>query len=117
MQRWSAWPRRSAAAEDGGGAGPATGAGDAAADEERELQREVADARGRLRQAALSCARWGWLSFWFQLVTQSLAAAITLLSMSFSSPVRRGGEGLVGWGSGRWGRQRKLGGETVQGRL
>ncbi|KAL6778427.1 hypothetical protein ACKKBF_B14750 [Auxenochlorella protothecoides x Auxenochlorella symbiontica] len=49
------------------------------------LDPEVEDARERLRRAALSCSRWGWLSFWVQLVLCTVAAVITLFSMAFTS--------------------------------
>lgn len=53
------------------------------------LDPEVEDARERLRRAALSCSRWGWLSFWVQLVLCTVAAVITLFSMAFTSQVGR----------------------------
>lgn len=42
-------------------------------------------ARQNLENAASSCKRFGWISFWFQLVLTNVAAVIILFSMAFTA--------------------------------
>lgn len=42
-------------------------------------------ARQNLENAASACKRFGWISFWFQLVLTNVAAVIILFSMAFTA--------------------------------
>lgn len=42
-------------------------------------------ARQNLKKAANSCRRYGWISFWVQLVLNSVAAVVLLFSLAFTS--------------------------------
>lgn len=42
---------------------------------------EIEGARERLAFAAKACARWGWLSFWLQLILATASSVILLLSL------------------------------------
>ncbi len=45
-------------------------------------------ARENLKKAANACRRYGWISFWTQLVLTTIAAVILLFSMAFTAQVR-----------------------------
>ena len=51
-----------------------------------ELLSEVA--RQNLLRAGLACRRYGWISFWVQLVLTCVAAVITLFSLAFTTQAR-----------------------------
>ena len=44
-------------------------------------------ARQNLKKAANACRRYGWISFWVQLVLNSVAAVVLLFSLAFTSQV------------------------------
>lgn len=44
-------------------------------------------ARQNLKKAANACRRYGWLSFWVQLVLNTVAAVVLLFSLAFTSQV------------------------------
>lgn len=71
-------PRADASAR--GPAAAAAGGGDGLLDVS-----EVA--RQNLRKAANACRRYGWLSFWVQLVLNTVAAVVLLFSLAFTSQV------------------------------
>lgn len=60
----------------------------AASTEPLDMVSEVA--RQNLKKAANSCRRYGWISFWVQLVLNSVAAVVLLFSLAFTSQVRQG---------------------------
>ena len=45
-------------------------------------------ARENLKKAANACRRYGWISFWTQLVLTTIAAVILLFSMAFTAQVK-----------------------------
>jgi hypothetical protein len=45
-------------------------------------------ARQNLKKAASACRRYGWLSFWVQLVLNTVAAVVLLFSLAFTSQAR-----------------------------
>lgn len=49
-------------------------------------------ARQNLKKAATACRRYGWISFWVQLVLNTVAAIVLLFSLAFTSQVGRYGE-------------------------
>lgn len=44
-------------------------------------------ARQNLKKAAIACRRYGWISFWVQLVLNTVAAIVLLFSLAFTSQV------------------------------
>lgn len=99
--RWAAQAGLPLAAGWGGGAAATAAAGRrlvlrcsssaqpaAASTEPLDSVSEVA--RQNLKKAANSCRRYGWISFWVQLVLNSVAAVVLLFSLAFTSQVRRG---------------------------
>eukprot|EP00887_Chlorella_sp_A99_P005182 scaffold1.g5182.t1 len=87
-QRTRALSVRVSAAAGGGGAVPPTVS---TVDESLPDVSEVA--RQNLERAANACRRYGWLSFWVQLVLTTIATVILLFSMAFTSQARAGGRG------------------------
>lgn len=57
-------------------------------------------ARQNLKKAANACRRYGWISFWVQLVLNTVAAVVLLFSLAFTSQVGAGYY-LGGWVGGR----------------
>lgn len=55
-------------------------------------------ARENLKKAATACRRYGWISFWTQLVLTTIAAVILLFSMAFTAQVGLGSRWLLFWG-------------------
>ncbi|GAB4818099.1 hypothetical protein N2152v2_005145 [Parachlorella kessleri] len=61
------------------------GSGPAAASEASDGLQVSEVARENLKKAANACRRYGWISFWTQLVLTTIAAVILLFSMAFTA--------------------------------
>ncbi len=97
--RWAAPADRAPAAGQGAAAAAATGrrlglrcssSAQPATGSMDQLDTVSEVARQNLKKAANACRRYGWISFWVQLVLNSVAAVVLLFSLAFTSQVRLG---------------------------